>query len=267
MWSRVGRSRLCEVSTRQDHDHPAEALSDLDLLRIETGVLWDLDARRRVRGPVELAVAVATDGITAAVGQWVSGDVATRVMDLAAGGVPSSRPGEAPSFVNACRELLAAETPGELALSGGPSYYVAPPIHFAGQVRVLRSDSPHADQVLNRRPGNWEPDEWIDLVSGGTGAPWAMVLNRDRVVSICHTPGRTATAAEAGTWTAPEFRGHGYAAATTAVWADLLAPHCPYLFYSTSAANRSSQHVAERLRLRPIGWTWKLTRTGAARSS
>ncbi|MGH3847428.1 MAG: GNAT family N-acetyltransferase, partial [Pseudonocardiaceae bacterium] len=62
-----------------------------------------------------------------------------------------------------------------------------------------------------------------------------MVLAEDRVASICHTPGRTTTAAEAGTWTAPEFRGRGYAAATTAVWADVLSPHCPHLFYSTSA--------------------------------
>jgi hypothetical protein len=42
------------------------------------------------------------------------------------------------------------------------------------------------------------------------------------------------------------------------VWADLLRPTGRVLFYSTDAANLSSQRVAERLRLRPIGWTWRL---------
>ncbi|HEX3813063.1 MAG TPA: GNAT family N-acetyltransferase [Mycobacteriales bacterium] len=246
------------MPTPQDPQTAVERLTDLDLLRIEMGVLWGLDAQHRVGGPVELAVGVAPAGIIAAVGQRISDDVTNRVLELVADGVPP-RPGAIPSFVDSCRELLTAEGPGELVLSGGPSYHVAPPVHFAGQVSVLRSDSAHADQLLNRRPDNWEPDEWIELIGGGTGAPWAMVLDRDRVVSICHTPARTAAAAEAGTWTAPEFRKRGYAAATTAAWADLLSPYCPHLFYSTSADNHSSQHVAGRLELRPIGWTWKLT--------
>ncbi|WP_285705441.1 GNAT family N-acetyltransferase [Microtetraspora sp. NBRC 16547] len=113
------------------------------------------------------------------------------------------------------------------------------------------------------RPGNWEPEEWEELVGGGEGAPWSMIIEGDQVVSICHTPRRTSAGAEAGTWTSPAFRGRGYAAATTAAWADLLSTECPHLFYSTSADNHSSQRVAERLGLRHIGWLWKLTRTPA----
>src|SRR4029078_8440652 len=78
-------------------------------------------------------------------------------------------------------------------------------------------------------------------------------------VSICHTPGPLRPrAAECGVWTQPSARGRGYAAATAAVWDDLLRPTGRILFYSADATNRSSQRVAERLRLRPIGWTWRL---------
>ena len=70
----------------------------------------------------------------------------------------------------------------------------------------------------------------------------------------------TKQAAECGVWTHPDYRGRGYAAAVTAAWADILRARgrCP--FYSTDAQNVSSQRVAARLRLRPIGWTWNLGR-------
>jgi RimJ/RimL family protein N-acetyltransferase len=80
-------------------------------------------------------------------------------------------------------------------------------------------------------------------------------------VSICHTPGPlTPRGAECGVWTQPGFRGRGYATATAtaAAWAASLRPTGRILFYSTDADNRSSQRVAERLQLRPIGWTWRL---------
>lgn len=91
-----------------------------------------------------------------------------------------------------------------------------------------------------------------------------MVVDDGRVVSMCHTPRISSAGAEAGTWTDPKFRGRGYAAAATAAWADLLAATSPFLFYSTTADNRSSQRVAERLGLRQIGWLWKLSRTTRA---
>ncbi|GAA0911327.1 GNAT family N-acetyltransferase [Nonomuraea longicatena] len=142
---------------------------------------------------------------------------------------------------------------------GDPSYLVVPPLRHEFPVEVL--DHRHAERVRGLRPGNWTAEEWAELLDGGAGAPWTMVVEDGQVVSICHTPRRTAAGAEAGTWTAPGHRGRGHAAATTVAWARILAPDCPLLFYSTSADNRSSQRVAERLGLRPLGRLWRVPLT------
>jgi predicted GNAT family acetyltransferase len=88
-----------------------------------------------------------------------------------------------------------------------------------------------------------------------------MARQSGRVISICHTPASNPRAAEGGVWTHPDFRGQGHAAATTAEWAALLRPSGRLLFYSAARTNHSSQAVAARLRLRPIGWLWQLRRT------
>ena len=83
-------------------------------------------------------------------------------------------------------------------------------------------------------------------------------VDDDRVVSLCHSARLTDRGAEAGTWTDPDYRGRGYAAAATAAWGSLLASSGRTLFYSTSSDNLSSQRVAERLELPLIGWMWKI---------
>ncbi|MFC4014843.1 GNAT family N-acetyltransferase [Nonomuraea purpurea] len=269
---------------------------DADLLRVEMGVIWRLDGRGRLTGsldddvPPTLVVGVAADGLAATVAADVPDDLSAQLLTLIAAASPpppvldtTNRPplpptpsttdtppppraliaddahappfGEPPTVLERCRALL-----GEgLAVSGGPSYLVCPPIRFDTAARVLRSDDPaHARLVRPLRPGTWAPEEWDELVGGGAGAPWAMIVEDGQVASLCHSARRTPEGAEAGVWTAPEFRGRGYAAATTAVWADLLPG--TRLFYSTSAGNRSSQSVAARLGLRCVGWLWKLTR-------
>ncbi|TDD04839.1 N-acetyltransferase [Nonomuraea deserti] len=199
---------------------------------------------------------VAADGMTAAVGRDVPGALASRLLDLVAGGAPSP-PGQPPEVLEQCRVLLGGTT----TVSSGPCYVVPPPpvIFDAPGAVVLRSDDPaHAERVRPLRPPNWASDEWDDLLDGRDGAPWAMAVADEQVVAVCHTPRRTPDGAEAGVWTAPAFRGRGLAAATTATWAGLLPR--TRLFYSTSADNHSSQRVAARLGLRAIGWLWKLTR-------
>ncbi|MEV0229196.1 GNAT family N-acetyltransferase [Nonomuraea sp. NPDC050786] len=225
----------------------------VELLRVELGVIWRLDARGRLPGPEDLVIGVAADGMTAAVSGRLPGPLAARLLDLVAKGVPSP-PGHPPDVLARCRELLGDEQ----AVSGGPSYLVRQPTRFDVPAEVLRSEDPaHAERVRPLRPSHWTPGEWDELVGRGEGAPWAMIVEDGQVAAICHSARLTPQGAEAGTWTSPAFRGRGYAAATTAAWAGLL-PDIP-LFYSTSADNRSSQRVAARLGLRPVGWLWKLT--------
>ncbi|MFD0478137.1 GNAT family N-acetyltransferase [Nonomuraea thailandensis] len=161
-----------------------------------------------------------------------------------------------PDVLTACRALLGGD---QVTVSGGPSYLVSPPVRADVAVDVLRSGSAEHVRLVRSlpRPASWEPDEWAELTSGTAGSPWAMVAEDGQVVSICHSARLTPLGAEAGTWTSPAHRGRGYAAATTSAWADQLPG--VHLFYSTSADNHSSQRVAQRLRLRPLGWFWHLT--------
>ena len=161
----------------------------------------------------------------------------------------------------ATRDGVLARGGSPLTIEEGPSFLVPPGTSFATDARLVHAGTPAADALRPLRPGNWEEDEWADLLAGALG-PCSLALLDGRVVSICHTPRPlTALGAEAGVWTDPSFRGRGLAAATTASWAGLLAPTGRHLFYSTSASNRSSQRVAARLGLRPLGTLVSLLRT------
>lgn len=150
------------------------------------------------------------------------------------------------------------EPSAALQWSGGPSYLIGDDARFDSTVHIERSDASRGERLRASNPGNWEPLEWDELLDGTLG-PWAIATDGDVVIAICHTPHpMTARAAEAGVWTRPEFRGRGYAAAVTSAWAEIVRPSGRHLFYSTDGANRSSQAVARRLNLRPLGWTWRL---------
>ncbi len=137
-------------------------------------------------------------------------------------------------------------------------YLVETPPSIAIDALIVRSDRSQPGWLPRCNPGGWHPVEWIELLAGSLG-PWTMVVAERRVLSICHTPRPlTARTAEAGTWTAPDVRGRGYAAAATAEWAALLRPSGRHLFYATRIDNHSSQRVAQRLNARWLGWSWEL---------
>ncbi|RCV50850.1 GNAT family N-acetyltransferase, partial [Marinitenerispora sediminis] len=109
------------------------------------------------------------------------------------------------------------------------------------------------------RPGNWQPGEWSELVNGRMGE-WAMAVHGREPVSICFTPASNASAAEAGIWTRPDFRGRHLAPAVVAAWARRERRDRAVLFYSTTADNHASQSVARALGLIPLGWIWTVRR-------
>jgi predicted GNAT family acetyltransferase len=93
----------------------------------------------------------------------------------------------------------------------------------------------------------------------GELGPWAMCTIDGAPASLCHCSRIADAGVAAGLWTHPDYRRHGYGAAATAAWAAIALQEWQHVFYSTNAGNRSSERVAERLGLRPIGWRWMLS--------
>jgi RimJ/RimL family protein N-acetyltransferase len=124
-----------------------------------------------------------------------------------------------------------------------------------GPVWVVPADlplidlDPDARVVWHEEFGSQLPQEVVDDLE----APWAAVVVGGRVVSSCDTVRRGPSGFEAGVRTATEHRARGYAAAATAEWGRRMQALGRPLFYATNDDNRSSQRVAQRLGLVPIG--------------
>jgi hypothetical protein len=235
----------------------ASGATDLELLQVEIETLWAADERGRISGP-DLVIGCSATGSAAAIGSAVPDELATGLAKAVAESVPPGDLSTPPPILEVCRQALEARLgPVALLPASGPSYFIPETAAFRSDVTLVRSNSPYMAPLRGANPGNWEAQEWQQLLDGQLG-PWVMATHAGEVISICHTPRSSARAAEAGTWTRPDFRGQGHAAATTAAWASLMGPTGRHLFYSTSRTNLSSQRVAARLALRPIGWLWQL---------
>ncbi|MDP8922209.1 MAG: GNAT family N-acetyltransferase [Chloroflexota bacterium] len=232
-----------------------EPLSDLALLELREEMA--MDDRRRLAGLCGVTIAVTLDGQSLFMGSEVPDAILPAVIDAVNDAPVAPWPDEEPAALAACRGLLESSC-APLNLSAGPVYSIQPRARIETRTRIVRSDELPVGRPRLVNPGTWEHDEWDDLLDGTLG-PWAMVVVDGSVASIAHTPGpMSERVAEVGAWTHPDHRGRGYAAEATTNWADVLRPSGRYLFYSTDAANLSSQRVAGRLELRLLGWTWTL---------
>lgn len=238
-------------------------LTDLRLLQVEIETLWVTDDRGyllRSRGPEGtapyLVIAVSTDGQVAVAYSRLPEALIAELQATVAEAPPSPDPATLPAWIAGCTRLLQRSV-GAVDLSSGPGYLVPPGTTYASRADIRRSDETESLRGTIPAPANWSAEEWDQLLDGSLG-PWAMAVEDRVVISLCHSARLTEQGAEAGVWTHPAHRGRGYAAAVTAAWASLLAGSGRHLFYSTSADNRSSQRVAARLNLRPLGWLWIL---------
>ncbi|QDP94548.1 GNAT family N-acetyltransferase [Microlunatus elymi] len=235
------------------------AHSNLDLLQAEIEVIWGPE-RRAPEAPPSVVI-----GDAAAVGDG-AGDHGTGGMiievrsDLDRALLPELRSiaeDHQPSLAVGLVQGQLRRWFGPLEITVGPGYDCSAPAAQATPEigRLIRSDRPHAATAL-RRPPTWDDEEWPKLLSGGFG-PWAMVVDGDRMLSLCHCARLAPAGVEAGTWTAEDVRGRGLAAVATAAWADACRSLPGHVFYSTDRANVASQRVAARLNLPLIGQLWK----------
>jgi RimJ/RimL family protein N-acetyltransferase len=230
--------------------------TDLELLELRAAGAGDPIDGMRGLGFVHTATAKAFR-----IGSAVPPGLAKVLEATCEGASAASDPTAVPPAIAACERLLVAEG-WNVQRDANAVYLIEPEACFTSAAVIERSDRAVPRWMRDANPGNWEPVEWDELLDGCLG-PWAMVAHGQRIVSICHTPiPLTEHAAECGTWTEPEFRGRGHAAATTAQWAELLRPSGRHLFYGADLENFSSHRVAQRLGLRRLGCQWVLREVG-----
>ncbi len=231
-------------------------MTDADLLQIERETLWGEDVHGRFKQQPHVVFLVTSTHAKACVSQELPRDLAQRLVELSRPESKDRDPSRPPVDLDRCREMLSGL--GAVEQTSGPSYLITAGAEYPSTSTIVRSDLHPPEMLRDLRPSPWwEPDEWDELLRGELG-PWAMMLEGRKITAVCHTPRASARGAEAGVWTHPDHRGRGHAAAVTAAWASTPIKENRMLFYSTSADNRSSRRVAERLSLRPIGWIWKL---------
>lgn len=216
-----------------------------ELIALEMETLWGSDARGRVLASHYLVAGVTSDAVVVRYGSEVPDEVVARLASV------SADPSDVAPFLASCQRVLDSVY-GSTVLSSGPGYLIPEGLTYESSASFVDSRAPRSLPC----PDTWPADEWQSLLAGSLG-PWAVAVVDDRVAAVAHAPASTDRAAEIGIETHPDFRGRGLAAATTARWAEVAKGRT--LFYSTSADNRSSQRVAERLGLEQLGWLWKIS--------
>ena len=242
---------------------------DLALLRLEAQTLFSLDTRSRIvhvnspdNGPApRLYLAGCASGNILYLRNDVGDETAATIARLAAEEPPLSEPASNALHIDQYRQLLGA---GDSPTESWPGLIWTVPSEraFAHAARLIRSDTSAGDDLLARLRADGMSSALIDM--GFTALsefwpPWCVAMDGGDIASIAFTVAQNEKAAEAGLATMPAFRGRGLGAAATAGWASHPELGARALFYSTSRANTSSQRVVERLQLRFLGASLRIT--------
>ncbi|WP_336760559.1 GNAT family N-acetyltransferase [Paenibacillus sp. USHLN196] len=98
-------------------------------------------------------------------------------------------------------------------------------------------------------------------------SPVAAYVIGDSAVAVCFSARVSIHGAEASLYTAPGFRGRGYAAETVKCWQYYVRESGRMPIYSTSLDNLASQHVARKLGLIQFGVDFSITTLDMRRGS
>lgn len=239
----------------------ADGDPDLELLLADTRVLWGTDSFGRYTEPPLCAVAISAAGHHLLIRPGLDGDLAESLRHVLASWALTLPAEELRPALTSVLPML--EAAGIIAaVHGGPSFLIETLPAVPAGATVADSAAPGGVSGADfRRPPGWEPAQWNALLTGALG-PWAMLLDRFDVLSICHTARDSMAGAEAGIWVEPRLSRGWHATAATAAWAALVRgrDNRP-LFYNPAGHNDSAQRIAADLSLRPLGWIWSLRTT------
>lgn len=245
-------------------------IGDVDLLAIQVATLFVLTESGRIQrendpdrsaGP-RLYLAGCESGNIVRIRQDVGEETARAINALVADEPPLRDPRNAPLRVDDYVELLSRQAPIEQR-SAGPIYSFPDHLEYEHDVTLVGSNTAEGDRlVAGLEADQGMPQSLVDLgfVSvTDIWAPWCIALHQGEIASIGMTARIGPTGGEVGVTTSTAFRGRGFAAAVVAGWASHPSLRSRALFYSADWTNVSSQRVAERLGLRLIGGSLRLT--------
>lgn len=140
------------------------------------------------------------------------------------------------------QRLLAALTRDEPveAVWAGPAWCFPERLEIPGDIQAVRVEP---GMRFSGDRFKWLADE-LEM-----SQPVFVVLDGDRIVSLCHSSRNTLLAAEAGVETLDGYRGRGYATAVVSAWAREVRAQGREPLYSTSWDNHASRVLARRLGL------------------
>jgi RimJ/RimL family protein N-acetyltransferase len=229
-----------------------------DLLETHINTLFQCDAVGRLRttnetnpppGP-RFYMARSAQGNAWRIRHDVAADITRQIDALCRAEPPAVALPQPPQCYAAVRALLEAQEPVRDEYRG-PAYVVPREIpQFDGAVLITNESA----QTLARY------FKWLlPFEESSANQPVAAVVIDGVAVSCCFCSRIPGAATEAGVFTAPESRGHGYATAAVAAWAAAVWQRGVRPMYSTSWDNTASQHIAARLDMTRYAEDWSIT--------
>ena len=191
----------------------------------------------------------------------VEEETARAINALVADEPPLRDPRGTPLHLGDYVALLAREAPVERR-SFALIYSFPDHVAYKHDVALVSSETPEGGRFHARLIDQGMPQALVALgfvEATDIWLPWCIALHKGKIASIAFAARIGPTGAEAGVTTVPALRGRGFAAAATAGWALLPSLQGRALFYSTDRTNVSSQRVTNRLGLRFIGASLRIT--------
>lgn len=163
---------------------------------------------------------------------------------------PPLQPGQEASIAPAIRALLGGGEEWR-----GPAYLVPTQQNPAKKMTgpAIEVTAKNADLLDAEFPNT------ARRIRAGHAGPMTAVLEDGQAVAVCSCVRLGRRAAEAGVYTLETSRGKGYAAAVTALWAQLVREQGLLPLYSTESENTASQAVAQKLGAKLFGEDWSIS--------